>query len=223
MKRLAAALFLSFVSYFSFAQQGKYGFDLGLGYTTFQKSYITPAIQTYWLSRLSRTFYCGGAISFQRYSMQYSSNTSGSSVAFGDVLSIRQKSDYIFFTPRLEMGVGRHKHYFATLSLGPGIYAGGNQWTHQYEPLWYTTSGGAYGVDTAFSNTSYNVPNILFRITAGLKQRIPTFRYWNIVISEELTMLPANLNKKGPEIKTNYLMLSVGIMHKYPSVAAEED
>lgn len=203
--------------------QGKYGFEAGAAYTTFSKSYITPAIQTYWLGRLSRTFYAGGAISVQRYSMDYINHPPPSALVFGDILELRQKSDYIFFTPRLEAGLGYSKHLFVNFSMGPGIYMGGNQWTHSYQPFWITPSGSPYGADTAFTNTSSNVHNFVFRYTAGFKQRFTTYGYWNIVVSEEFTYLPGNLSKQGPGMKTNYLCLTVGIMHKYPSVAMEED
>jgi hypothetical protein len=106
---------------------------------------------------------------------------------------------------------------------GQVSYVGGAQWRHEYQPLWVTPGGIPYGTDTTNTNTPYNVPNLKFRISAGLKQRIPTYRYWNIVISEEFTYLPGVMNKVGPGMKTNYLSLTVGIMHKYPVVAMEDD
>ena len=220
MKRILLIAFLSVASLHSNAQ-GKYGFEAGIGYSTIKKSYITPTLQSYYLARLSRTFYAGGGISFQRYSFFNTLNPA--TPAFGDVLSIRQSSDYLFFMPRAEMGFGVRKHWFATFCMGPGIYVGGAQWRHEYQPLWITPGGIPYGTDTTNTNTAYNVPNLIFRISAGLKQRIPTYRYWNIVISEEFTYLPGVMNKVGPGMKTNYLSLTVGIMHKYPVVTMEDD
>jgi len=222
VKRLIAVLFLTLSTIPSFGQQGKYGFEAGAGYTTFNKSYLTPTIQGYWLGRLSHTFYLGGAVTFQRYSMKYSFSPAQSFVAFGDILSLRQKSDYLFFTPRLEAGIGRTKHLFVNFSLGPGIYMGGNQWTNQYRPLW-TTPSGYYGTDTATTNTSYNVPTFKFRYAAGFRQRFTMYGYWNLVFTEEFNYIPGNLSKQGPGMKTNYLSFTMGIMHKYPSVAMEED
>ena len=222
MKKIIWVAALCFASVHCLAQ-GKYGFEAGIGYTTYNKSYITTALQGYWLGRLTHSFYFGGALSFQRYSLLFSYNPSPTALAFGDILNLRQKSDYLFITPKIEMGIGRYKHFFANFSMGPGIYMGGNQWTHQYLPFAVTPSGANFGTDTAFSNTSYNVTNIIFRITGGLKQRFTTYRYWNIVVSEEFSYLPGKISSGSPELKTNYFCLTVGIMHKYPSVAMDED
>jgi len=221
MKRNILLGVLLFFSVHSFSQ-GKYGFEAGAGYTPFKKSYITPTIKGYYLARLSHTFYGGGELSFQRFSLLDNLNPPASGLAFGDVVRIRQTSSYLFFTPKIEMGIGFRKHVFANFLMGPGIYLGGSQWTHQYEPFW-TTASGSYGADTSTANTTYNIPNIIFRIGGGFTERIPTFRYWNIVISEEFSYMPGNLSKQSPGFKTNYFSLTVGLMHKYPQVAMEED
>ena len=195
--------------------QGKYGFEAGAGYSTFSKSYFTPAFQGYWLGRLTHTFYFGGAISFERFSMGYTNNAATRDS--GSIFNIRQKSDYLFFTPRLEMGIGRYKHLFANFSMGPGIYLGGNQWTHEYQ------TGYGFIPDTIFVNSSYNVQNIIFRISGGLKQRFTTYSYWNIVVSEEFNYIPGRLSRQTPDFKTNGFTVTVGVMHKYPSETIDED
>ncbi len=214
-------VFLLFHSMASFSQ-GKYGFEAGVGYTTYNKSYLTTAFQVYWLGRLTHTFYFGGAIAFQRLSMKYSNNPSAASLDSGTIFNIRQKSDYLFFTPRIEMGIGRYKHLFVNLSMGPGIYLGGNQWTHENQPF-STSSVIGYIPDTVFINTSNNIQNLIFRFTGGFKQRFTTYSYWNIVVSEEFSYIPGKISRETPDFKTNYFTVTVGIMHKYPSTRFEED
>ncbi len=219
--KIIFCIILSFLSTPTFSQ-GKYGFETGVGYTTYNKSYLTAAAQGYWLGRLSHTFYFGGVISFQRLSMKYTNNPAPATLDSGTIFNIRQKSDYLFFMPRIEMGIGRYKHLFANFSMGPGIYLGGNQWTHMYQPF-ITSGNNGYIPDTVFLNTSYNVQNLLFKFTAGLKQRFTTYSYWNIVISEEFSYVPGKISRETPDFKTNYFTVTLGIMHKYPSTRFEED
>jgi len=203
--------------------QGKYGFDAGICYPTFHEGYVTPTIKGYYLARLSHTLYLGGEVSFLRFSLQDNVNPAASSVAFGDIISVRQLSSYLFLTPKFQVGIGFRKHVFADFSMGPGFYLGGVQWSHLYEPYWTTPSGGTFGKDTLSYNTTYNLPNLVFRFSCGLTERIPTFRYWNIVLTESFGYIPGKLGKESPAIRSNYIAFTVGVLHKYPSVAVEED
>lgn len=203
--------------------QGKYGFEAGALYPSFKTAYITPTVKGYFMAHLSHTLYLGGELSYQRFSFLDNVNPSSSTVAFGSIISIRQMSSYLFIAPKLQVGIGWRKHVFADFSMGPGIYLGGVQWSHDYEPYWTTPGGGAYGKDTISFNTTYNLPNVVFKMTCGLTERIPTYRYWNIVLSETYGYLPGKLGKESPAIRSNYFALTLGVMHKYPVRMAEED
>src|SRR5436190_24105678 len=97
---LAVAFLLLALPSFS---QGMYGFTAGIGKGTISKSYTTPAFSVYCLAKLSRTFYLGGAISYERYSFNHNFGTTNAT--FGDVININQKSPYTFCTPVLDVGI----------------------------------------------------------------------------------------------------------------------
>ena len=223
MKKIIPAILLSFCCIASYAQGGMYGFEGGLGYGTAYKSHITPAVEGYYLKKLSPRWYAGGSIFLQRYSFVNTLIKDTANLAYGDVLSIGQKSTYLFFCPRINFGFGYHKYILASLSFGPGLYMGGNQSTYQYQPFWTNTSGNAYGADTASVNTTYNIPKVIFRVGLGISERLPTYGYWNIILSQEFTFLPGYISKgaDSPSMSTGYISFTVGVMHKYPQVFVE--
>ena len=106
---------------------------------------------------------------------------------------------------------------------GRGCIWGGYQNTYQFQPFWTNTSGYSYGRDTVSYNTSYNIPKVIFKVGAGISERVPTYRYWNIILSQEFTYLPGYISKGtcAPNLKTGYISFQVGIMHKYPQVFVE--
>ena len=220
MNRVILTTILSFFVTQSFAQ-GLYGVDGGFGKTMSYKSYLTPKLEVYHMSKINRHFYIGGSIGFERYSFLYTSAVPPSSVAFGDVLSVRQKSSYLFFSPKFDIGIGYRKYLHLNLSFGAGVFMGGSQSTNKYQPYWTLPSGTNYGVDTGSHNTAYNIPTLMLRYGAGLSERIPTHGYWSIILSQDFGYLPRSFYKGTPDLKTNYLAFTVGIMHKYHQVLVE--
>jgi hypothetical protein len=118
------------------------------------------------------------------------------------------------------MGIGYRNLYHIHLSAGPGFYIGGGQWYDQWAPFW-TSASGPYGEHIEAVNTTYNIKDIITRVTLGISERIPTLGYWNIMLSQEFTMLPTSLSKGGQALNVNYFSLTVGIMHKYPQTRVE--
>ncbi len=223
MKRIILITLLSFYTCFSYAQGGSFGFQGGIGYGTAYKSKITPALEGYYLKKITPRLYIGGSMFFQRYSFVNTLIKDTSNLNYGDALSISQHSSYLFFCPKLDFGFGYHKYIHAALSFGPGLYMGGYQNTYQFQPFWTNTSGYSYGRDTVSYNTSYNIPKVIFKVGAGISERVPTYRYWNIILSQEFTYLPGYISKGtgAPNLKTGYISFQVGIMHKYPQVFVE--
>ncbi len=198
--------------------QGMFGFDAGLGRSTTGRSYTTPAFTGYFLAKLTRTFYLGGAISYERYSFLNKYNAASASSL--NILNIRQKSSYVFFTPRLDVGIGYRKYWHTFFSFGPGLLAEGYQVTNKYTS-YYTTPPINTSHDTTSFFTTSDLPVLVSRYTIGVSRRIPTDRYWNIMISAEYSNIPTNLSTQGPALRTNYFAITVGIMHKYPMVLVE--
>jgi hypothetical protein len=200
--------------------QGMFGAEAGFGKATVSKSYLTPAIEGYYFRKLSRTFYFGVTASYERYSFLDKYSGSAVTPANDPIISIRQKSGYVFLSPTIDVGLGYRKYIHVRTSFGAGLLANGRQLTNVSLP--YVAPPPRYtGYDTITQYTSYNIPVLVSRYTLGLTERIPTDGYWNIVVSQEYCYIPTNLNNYGPNLKTNYFALTVGIMHKYPMAFVE--
>ncbi len=197
--------------------QGQYGFIAGTGFTTSYSSHYTPTLDGYFLTRLTRSIYAGGALSFRRYSFEYSSGTGNP--AYGDVLSITQKSSYLYFAPRIDLGVGYRKRFHFYFALGPGILLGGNKETSYYEPR-YQHTGPSTGSDTLTANTNSSMRTLIFNYAVGVTYRLP-LGYWNVILSQEISYISSKLNYPGTNLNTSFLNLSVGLVHKYPQVTVE--
>ena len=226
MKRVILSSFLVallclFAAPVSFAQGGMYGFQAGIGYGTAYKSKITPAIEGYYLKRLTPRISIGGSIFFQKYSFQNTLIKDTSNINYGDVMSINQKSAYLFFCPKLDFGFGYRKYIHASLAGGPGVYMGGKQSTNEFQPFWTTATGNNFGSDTISYNTTYNIPKVIFRTALGISERLPTYHYWNIIFSQEYSYIPGDISKGNPALSTGYFSFQVGIMHDYPQVFVE--
>ena len=215
MKKIVLIALLSFFTTITYAQ-GMFGAQAGLGYGTGYKAYITPAFEGYYLQQIFPRIYIGGTFFFQRYSFQNTLIKDTANLAYGDVLSIRQRSSYLFFCPKIDFGFGFHKYIHASLSFGPGLYMGGNQYTYQFQPFWTNTSGISYGRDTVSTNTTYNIPKVIYRVAAGISERLPTHGYWNIMFAQEFSYIPGYISHGNPNLSTGYVSFQVGIMHKYP-------
>ena len=205
MKRMMLVILLSFFSIPSFSQ-GMFGFGFGLGYTTSYHSYITPAFEGYHLWKLTPHIYAGGSLFLQRYSFLYDMKVDRANVNYGDVISIRQKSSYLFFSPKIDYGIGYRKRVHINLSGGVGVIMSGRQWSNEYVPFLSAPSGNI-GSDTSAVNTSYNIPRIIYRAGLGVSERIPTYGLLNIMLTLEFSYLPSNLNNTSPNFYTNYLSL----------------
>ena len=201
--------------------QGMFGFQAGMGFGTGYTSKKTLAVEGYYLKKLSPRIYVGGSIFFQRYSFLNTIVKDTANLTYGETLSVSQKSSYLFFCPKIDFGFGYHKYIHAALSFGPGLYLGGNQYTTQFQPFWTNTSGSSYGADTISYNTSYNVPKVIYRLGVGISERIPTLRYWSIILSQEFSYIPGYISEGSPKLNTAYISFQVGIMHKYPLVFVE--
>lgn len=215
---LFAAVILFFAPYCR--AQGMYGAQLGLGYSMGYTSKLTPNFDAFCLHKVIRRVYAGGELSVQRYSMLNDIKTSGAA-NYGDIISVSEKANYAFLCAKVDYAVGFHQYFHFSLSYGPGIFVGGHQYTNTHLPYWTTPGGASYGADTTAVNTTYNIPNVTFKGSFAISERIPTPGYWNILLSQEFNFLPGNLSNNGPAFNTSYIAFKVGIMHKYPMVFVE--
>jgi hypothetical protein len=218
MKKLLLIGLLSFLSSASFSQTGMYGFNIGLGYTSIAHSHITPVFEGYHLWCITNHIYVGGDLSLQRFSFRYDGTASAASINYGELVSIRQKSSYLFFSPKIDFGIGYRKYVHIDLSGGIGVVMAANQVTSEYQYSAVLPVG-----DTVGLNTSYNIPRIMYRAGAGISERIPTHRYFNIMLSEAFSYIPGSLSRNTPNFYTNYFCFTVGVMHKYPRAWHETD
>jgi hypothetical protein len=204
----------------SFAQ-GMFGAQAGIGFNSGgYHSKITPAVEAYYLHKIIPGLYAGGSVFFQKYSL-LNELDAGSNPAYGDVISVSQKSAYVFLSPKIDYGFGYRKYLHVYATFGAGFYAGGGQWSNTHSPYWTPPGGTPFGADTIAVNTSYNIPGIITRFGLGFMERIPTHGYWNITLSQEYGSMPGGLSDGPYPFKTSYFCFTVGIMHKYPLVFVE--
>ena len=199
--------------------QGIYGAQAGLGMTPGYKGRNTMAMEAYYLHKMAYHLYAGGSLFYQRYSVENPISTAGTA-SYGDVIAIRQKSSYVFVSPKVDWAINYRSyfHFFAT--AGVGIRMGGRQWTDTHQPLWTTPLSGPYGADTVAVNTTYNLPGVITRYGFGIAERIPTRRFFSILLSQEVGFM-SGLSKGPYPIQTPYFAFQVGITHKYPQVFVE--
>ncbi len=219
MKRIFLFALMILLSGEAFSQ-GMFGMEAGVGQSTVKKSYKTPVIKGYYLYKLSRNFYAGGTLSYERYSFLEKYNVAPAPGSNNAVINIRQKSGYMFLSPTVDMGIGYRKYLHIHAAFGLGIFTDGTQLSNKYEQYVATPPiGTAY--DTATVNTTRNIPILASRYAMGFSWRIPTGGYWNIILTSEYAHIPANLTNFGPKLKTDYVSFTIGIMHKYPMVLVE--
>jgi hypothetical protein len=204
----------------SAAGQGMFGAQTGIGYTTGYDSRITPAVEAYYLHKVMHHLYAGGSLFFQRDSFNTPLNT-GSNINYGDVVSIGQKTSFVFLSPKVDYAIDYRSYFHVFATFGLGVRMGGAQWSYTHAPFWTPPGGTPYGADTIAVNTTYNLPNAITRFGFGLAERIPTRRYWNIMLSQEVGFMPGSLSKGATPLQTPYICFQVGLMHKYPQVFVE--
>ncbi len=201
------------------AAQGIYGVQAGLGTTPTYKGRNTVAMEAYYLHKMAYHLYAGGSLFYQRYSIENPISTAGTA-SYGDVIAIRQKSSYVFVSPKVDWAINYRSYFHLFATAGVGIRMGGRQWTDTHQPLWTTPLGGPYGADTVAVNTTYNLPGIITRYGFGIAERIPTRRFFSILLSQEVGFM-SGLSKGPYPIQTPYFAFQVGITHKYPQVFVE--
>lgn len=220
MKRYILASLLLLLAVAGRAQGGMYGAEAALGIGTAYRPKLTPAVRGYYLARLTRSVYAGGALIMERYSFDYDPGAAAGNQYYGEAVSISHKSTYLFFAPTVDIGIGYRKYVHLHGSIGGGVFAGGRQYTYYYESRF--GAGGLFGADTARANTSGNIPTFLLRYGLGLSERIPTGGHWNVMLTQEASLLPGKISKNTPGLQTSYISFGVGIMHKYPLVRRED-
>ncbi len=221
MKRIILFFFPALFSIACYSQ-GMYGFEGGLGKTMSYTSHLVPELKAYVTGSITRHIYVGGGVSMERYSFLYASNVAPIAANYGQTINIRNKSSYLFFSPKVDIGIGYYQYLHLNLSAGAGVFMGGSQWTNRYQQIFTTPSSLSFRSDTAGYNTTASMPTLVFRYGAGLSERIPTHGYWNIILSEDFGYLPRSFDKNFDGLKSNYISFSVGVMHKYPMVMMED-
>ncbi|GAA4464324.1 hypothetical protein GCM10023093_14450 [Nemorincola caseinilytica] len=200
-------------------QGGMYGAQAGMGYTPGYASRLTPAVEAYYLHKVMYHFYAGGSLFFQRYS--FKTDVGSGAAHYGNVLSMEQRSSYIFLSPKVDYAINYRSYFHVFATFGLGVRVGGRELSYTHSPIWTTPGGTPYGADTLAVNTSYNLPGTKARFGFGLAERIPTLRFWNIMLSQEVGFMPGSLSKGPYALSTPYVCFQVGIMHKYPQVFVE--
>ena len=212
---IAALLTLSGLHSHAQGGGGMYGITAGIGATTAYKPKMTLAAEGFFLKKITPHVYLGGMVAFEKYSFTSEYSIDAASITYGDIVSIKQKSAYAFIGPKLDVGIGYRKYVHAHLSAGPGFYMGGQQRTYEHQPYW-TAGGLPFGHDTVGVNTGVNIPAVIMRIGIGVSERIPTGGHWNIMLTQQVSMLPGDISKHTPSLQTGYFSFQIGIMHKYP-------
>lgn len=184
---------------------------------TSYKGYITPTFAMFYVHKLTRDFYAGIDVNYERYS--FYADMKSASQGYRDVIDIRHKASYVFFNAKLDVGIGYRKRFHAYLKAGPGIYAGGNQIRREYDI--FGSSGGTHWLDTVTTRSPQYIPGAIIHVSAGIWERIPTHGKWNILLTQEFTFVPGDMNSSGPPLRTNFISLGFGVVQKYPQVFVE--
>lgn len=217
MKRYFLLALLCCCSIYSMGQ-GMFGFQAGPGFSTGgYGSKKTLSVEGYYLHKIIPGLYAGGSMYLQRYNL-HSNVFSGTNIAYNDVISVSQKSSYLFFSPKVDYGFGVRKYIHIHAMFGVGVLMGGKQFTDTYAPFWTPPGGTPYGADTVAVNTSYNIAHSVTRFGFGLTERIPTRGYWNITLSQDFGSMSGGLSKGPYPFTPSYFCFTVGVMHKYPLV-----
>lgn len=218
MKRLLSLLLPMLLCAAAYGQ-GMFGASAGLGIPTGFKNKNTLTGEVYYLHKITQRLYIGATAMYQRYSLMQNFDVQTNN--YGDILDVRQKSTYIYLSPKADFGIGYRKYLHVFASAGIGFYAGGKQYSDTHVPYWTPPGGVPYGSDTIGVNTSYNIPSVLPRFGFGFMERIPTHRYWHITLMQEFSLLAGNASEGNPPMKINYISFGIGIMHKYPMVRVD--
>ncbi len=220
MKQYIITLLLCCSTAMSMAQGGMFGAKVGVGYTTAYDSKKTFSAEAFYLHKVNYHIFAGIVTGYQRFSLLDVLKTSGP-ISYGDVVSISHKTSYLYLNAKADIGVGYRKIWHFHAAGGPAFFVGGEQVSNTHQPFWTPPGGTPYGADTVAVNTQYNIRGVVPRAAFGITERIPTHRYWNITLTQEIGLTPGGLSKGVPGIKTQYVCFQVGLMHKYPHVRVE--
>ncbi|MCW3123755.1 MAG: hypothetical protein JWQ38_3247 [Flavipsychrobacter sp.] len=215
MKRIALAFVFSLIAHHSFSQ-GMYGVEVGLGKAMSYKADFTPRLEGFLMKAVGRHVQVGGALAFERYSFLYGTGITADNGVPGDILYIKQKSTYTYFLPKIDVGFGYRQYIHAGASAGAGIFTSGSQVTNKIDPF---PTPGVPGY-VADHTTTNNIPTFMFRYGMSISERIPTKGFFNVVLSQQFGHLTKSFYTT-PDLRTNYFVFSVGIMHNYNQVLVE--
>jgi hypothetical protein len=218
MKQIVLAVIFSMFTVHSFSQ-GMYGIQGGKGKATAFKAHTTPKIECYLLGQVGYRLFIGGSIGIERYSLIYNSGKTADNAAVGDIVSIRQKSSYLYFSPKADYSIGYRKILHVHASVGGGIFMSGRQVTNMEQAFPAPAATLNYAED---KNTTNNIPLFMLRYGAGISERLPTLGFWNVTFSQEFGYLGKSFHKDAaPDLRTDYIAFTIGIMHNYNQVLVE--
>ena len=218
MKHIVFIFFISLCSVHSFSQ-GMNGIEGGVGKATAFNAHITPKIEGYLLGQVGYRLFIGGSIGIERYSLLYNSGKTADNAGLGDIISIRQKSSYVYFAPKADYGIGYRKILHLHASVAGGIFMSGKQVTNSELAFPAPKATLNYAAD---ENTTNNIPLFMLRYGAGISERLPTLGFWNVTFSQEFGYLAKSFHQDAaPDLRTNYVAFTIGIMHNYNQVLVE--
>ena len=197
MKPIILATFLVLIALHSSAQCVT-GLQVGVGVCApYLRPLIpTPGCEVFFLPVLSGNFAFGLAASVQRYSFVQSNADAGNTSYLG-VLSITQQSTYLFVSPRVDFGIGKHQTLHATVSLGVGKLLSGVQSADvNYMDTHYGSYAGYYSrLANLQENSTGDINAVVFVVKVGLTEQVSNANGYTVCLFQEFSYLPSYICK----------------------------
>ena len=227
--KLILALLLLPLTFSGFAQS-TIGIQAGVGATTSYLKPMTPTLNIggYFLEKQSTRVAFGGVLSIQKYSFTKNVGTTYNT-AYGDILSISQKTSYLFLCPKIEFSIGKRQHLHAGFSVGPGVFVGGRQQDdinysslHSSYPPSYPP---AFIRDSMQITANNNINKMILRAQLSFTEHIATNSSFGIFIFQDFSFISSYVSKNALLstvgnsnsllIRTNYVSCGIGFTNCY--------
>ncbi len=223
MKRIILIAFISFFAIKGTAQTATFIGLYGGGGLALSNNYdvgISGGLD--FMKGVKNRLSIGARLFYQGIGLVYDNEAYGAKKGIGNAGALLyNKSSYVFFTPKFDIGIRRleNVHFYATAGLGfnMGATESIRKWDNSY--------GAAYGNYDSTLNTSTNITSMVMRLGVGLTEYVYTGRHWRLTFSEDFGFIPQNISSTASydnpsrtqyypkSLNAQYFSLHIGLTH----------